>query len=86
MTEMRRLRIAEELAETESKEELILARFDQARDNGASERTALRIAAWAWIERHPGANILDATREARRFLVRNGRRLSAAKPAGSWIM
>lgn len=85
MTEMRRLRVADELAESESKEEQILGRFDQARGNGASERTALKIAAWAWLEWHPGGTILDATREARRFLVRNGRRLSMAKASTTWI-
>lgn len=74
MTGIRHLRVAEEIGET--KEEAVLGRFDQARGNGASERMALKVAAWAWLEWNPGGNILSATREARRFLIRNGRQLS----------
>lgn len=85
MNDMRRLRIADELVDSDNKETMILGRFDQARGNGASERTALKIAAWAWLEWHPGGTILEATREARRFLTRNGRRISPAKPTAAWI-
>lgn len=74
MASIQRLRIAEEIGET--KEEAVLGRFDQARGNGASERMALKVAAWAWLEWNPGSNILSATREARRFLIQRGRRLS----------
>jgi len=54
---------------------VVLDRFDQARGHGASERTAVNLAAWAWLERHPGSNIVQATQEVRRILTQHGRRL-----------
>lgn len=54
----------------------VLGRFDAARADGASERTAVIVAAWAWLDRHAGESIVHATHEVRRFLARNGRHVS----------
>jgi hypothetical protein len=54
----------------------VLARFDQARGRGAAERTALSLAAWAWLHHHSEGTFVQARREVGQILRRHGRRVA----------
>jgi hypothetical protein len=63
--------------EFDAAERAALARFDRARSAGAAERTALNLAAWAWLEQRPGDTLANALKEVTRVVQR------AAAPAGA---
>jgi hypothetical protein len=52
-------------------EKAALNRFERARSAGAAERTALNLAAWAWLEQRPSETLANALREVER-IVRRG--------------
>ena len=52
-------------------ERAALTRFERARNAGAAERTALNLAAWAWIEQRPNDPLPLAIKEVAR-VVRRG--------------
>ncbi len=60
------------MSELNAAERAALTRFERARDAGAAERTAMNLAAWAWLEQRPGDSLPVALREVGR-VVRRGR-------------
>jgi hypothetical protein len=54
-------------------ERAALSRFERARAAGAAERTAMNLAAWAWLEQRPTDSLPVALREVSR-MVRRGPR------------
>ena len=51
-------------------ERAALTRFERARSAGAGERTALNLAAWAWIEHRPADSLPYALKEVSRIVQR----------------
>lgn len=56
-------------------ERAALSRFERARAAGAAERTAMNLAAWAWVEQRPMDSLPVALQEVSR-MVRRGQRLT----------
>lgn len=48
------------MSELEAAERAALNRFERARSAGATERTALNLAAWAWLAQRPGDKLPTA--------------------------
>lgn len=65
-----------QLDEALTLERAVLERFDHARQGGASDRTALSLAAWVWMERYGGSTLIAAKQEVRRLLSRYGRHVT----------
>lgn len=59
------------MSETMAAEKAALARFERARNAGAAEKTALNLAAWAWLEQRPTDTLSNALQEVKR-IVRKG--------------
>ena len=59
------------MSELNPAERAALTRFERARNAGAAERTALNLAAWAWIEQRPNDSLPLAMQEVAR-VVRRG--------------
>jgi hypothetical protein len=59
------------MSELNPAERAALTRFERARSAGAAERTALNLAAWAWIEQRPTDSLPFAIQEVTR-MVRRG--------------
>jgi hypothetical protein len=62
------------MSELNPAERAALTRFERARSAGAAERTALNLAAWAWIEQRPNDSLPDAIKEVSRVVRRGERR------------
>jgi hypothetical protein len=59
------------MAELNAAERAALNRFERAKSAGAAERTALNLAAWAWLEQRPSDSLPVALQEVSR-IVRQG--------------
>ena len=59
------------MSEMNPAERAALNRFERARNAGAAEKTALNLAAWAWIEQRPSDPLPLAIQEVAR-VVRRG--------------
>lgn len=55
-------------------ERAALTRFERARSAGAAEKTALNLAAWAWLEQRPNDSLPFAIQEVARVVRRGERR------------
>jgi hypothetical protein len=62
------------MSELNPAERAALSRFERARNAGAAEKTALNLAAWAWIEQRPHDSLALAIREVMRVVRRGERR------------
>lgn len=62
------------MSELNPAERAALSRFERARNAGAAEKTALNLAAWAWIEQRPHDSLALAIREVTRVVRRGERR------------
>jgi hypothetical protein len=58
------------MSELSPAERAALSRFERARDAGAAERTAMNLAAWAWLEQRPGDSLPVALQEVNRVVHR----------------
>jgi hypothetical protein len=56
------------MSELTPAERAALSRFERARAAGAAERTAMNLAAWAWLEQRPGDSLPVALQEVSRVL------------------
>ncbi len=63
------------MSELNPAERAALTRFERARAAGAAERTAMNLAAWAWLEQRPTDSLPMALQEVSR-VVRRGQRLT----------
>jgi hypothetical protein len=61
------------MTELNPAERAALNRFERARAAGAAERTAMNLAAWAWLEQRPTDSLPVALQEVTR-MVRRGQR------------
>jgi hypothetical protein len=59
------------MSDLSAAERAALHRFERAKSAGAAERTALNLAAWAWIEQRPSDSLAVALQEVSR-VVRRG--------------
>jgi hypothetical protein len=62
------------MSELNPAERAALNRFERARNAGAAEKTALNLAAWAWIEQRPNDSLPFAIQEVTRVVRRGERR------------
>jgi hypothetical protein len=62
------------MSELNPAERAALTRFERARSAGAAEKTALNLAAWAWLEQRPTDSLPHAIREVTRVVRRGDRR------------
>lgn len=62
------------MSELNPAERAALTRFERARSAGAAEKTALNLAAWAWLEQRPNDSLPFAIREVTRVVRRGERR------------
>jgi hypothetical protein len=60
------------MSELDAAERAALNRFERARNAGAAERTALNLAAWAWMEQRPKDPLPVALQEVTRVVRRGG--------------
>lgn len=58
------------MSELDAAERAALSRFERARSAGAAERTALNLAAWAWLEQRPKDSLTVALQEVARVVRR----------------
>jgi hypothetical protein len=56
------------MSELNAAERAALARFERAINGGATERTALNLAAWAWLEHSPNESLAAAIQEVTRLV------------------
>lgn len=68
------------MTELNAAERAALNRFERARSAGAAERTALNLAAWAWLEQRPSDSLPVALQEVTR-VVRKGHSSRLEQPA-----
>lgn len=59
------------MTELNAAERAALNRFERAKSAGAAERTALNLAAWAWLEQRPSDSLPVALQEVTRVVRRN---------------
>ena len=57
-------------------ERAALSRFERARAAGAAERTAVNLAAWAWLEQRPGDSLPTALQEVNRVVHHRRQRIA----------
>jgi hypothetical protein len=62
------------MSELNPAERAALTRFERARNAGAGEKTALNLAAWAWLEQRPNDSLPFAIQEVTRVVRRGERR------------
>lgn len=62
------------MSELNPAERAALTRFERARSAGAAEKTALNLAAWAWLEQRPTDSLPYAIQEVTRVVRRGDRR------------
>jgi hypothetical protein len=62
------------MSELNPAERAALTRFERARSAGAAEKTALNLAAWAWLEQRPTDSLPYAIQEVTRVIRRGDRR------------
>ena len=65
------------MTEMNAAERAALNRFERAKNAGAAERTALNLAAWAWLEQRPTDSLPVALQEVAR-VVRQGHSMRLA--------
>lgn len=61
------------MTELNPAERAALTRFERARAAGAAERTAMNLAAWAWLEQRPMDTLPVALQEVSRMVRRSPR-------------
>lgn len=59
------------MSELNPAERAALSRFERAKNAGAAERTALNLAAWAWLEQRPRDSLAVALQEVARVVHRS---------------
>jgi hypothetical protein len=64
------------MSELNPAERAALNRFERARNAGAAEKTALNLAAWAWLEQRPSDSLPFAIQEVARVVRRGNERRS----------